>query len=64
MDVFSYGVLLMEVFVSEFPDPSTRKDTMQRIQHPLIAGLVQQCLEVKPEERPPMSYVLQQLHDL
>lgn len=64
MDVFSYGVLLMEVFVSEFPDPSTRKDTMQQIQHPLIAGLVQQCLEVKPEERPPMSYVLQQLHDL
>ena len=64
MDVFSYGVLLMEIFVAEFPDPATRKDMVERIQHPLIAGLVQQCLERKAEGRPHMSYILQQLNEL
>ena len=63
MDVFSYGVLMAEAFLCQFPDPAKREEMIQSLEkkHPSIARLAKQCLLQEPKERPTMSYILENL---
>ena len=63
MDVFSYGVLMAEAFLCQFPDPAKREEMIQTLEkkHPSIARLAKQCLLQEPKERPTMSYILENL---
>ena len=63
MDVYSFGVLLMEMVVHRPPPPTTReKDALIRtIQWAPMKALIQSCTQEGKEQRPTTSNVLQEL---
>ena len=64
MDVYSFGVLLMEMVVHHPPPPTTReKDALIRtIQWAPIKALIRSCTQEGKEQRPVTSNLLQELH--
>lgn len=60
IDVYSYGVLLGEVFTEQLPNPDTLFYTLQHIeaQWPHIHNLMLRCIKRNPEERPDMDTVI------
>ena len=62
MDVFSLGVLLVELFTKEFPDPASLDAMIEQIQYPLLVQLIKQCIEEDRQKRPTMSYILDQFN--
>uniref|UniRef100_A0A1X7TCU0 Serine-threonine/tyrosine-protein kinase catalytic domain-containing protein n=1 Tax=Amphimedon queenslandica TaxID=400682 RepID=A0A1X7TCU0_AMPQE len=44
MDVFSYGVLLMEMSVCQFPDVGKRVAQIKAIKRPTLKNLIEHCL--------------------
>ena len=60
LDVYSYGVLLCEVTVEQFPMDGSLPSMVQtvRITWPFMHGLVTHCTQNHPYNRPTMSYVL------
>jgi len=61
---FSFGVLLVELFTQEFPDPDSLDAMVEQIQHSLLVQLVKQCREEDQQKRPAVSYILGQLNML
>ena len=59
MDVFSFGVLVCEVFSNTFPDFSVFEQKLREIQsdYPPIGKLITKCTETNPEDRPTMQQV-------
>lgn len=64
MDVYSFGVLLVEVFSEEFPFPGRFSGLLQSLSHGnlKIHQLATSCIKQNTVERPSMTYVLTQLH--
>ena len=60
MDVFSFGILLIEMFAHKFPDPEERDEMLGNIKHPL-AKTINKCLHEEPSERPTIKNILQEL---
>jgi len=63
MDVFSYGVLLLEMCSRKFPSAEERVEFLQRVKQPAMVVLIQQCLEHEPQRRPDMSQILEHLNN-
>ena len=61
MDVYSYGVLLLEMCSRRFPNPEECETLLQRVQQPAMVALIQQCMEREPTRRPTMSDIIRQL---
>ena len=61
MDVFSYGVLLVEMATRHFPDKSTLALQIQRIQVPGLPDIIRRCVQDDPSRRPNISDLLTQL---
>ena len=61
MDVYSYGVLLLEMCSRRFPNPEECEALLQRVQQPVMVALIQQCMEREPMRRPTMSDIIRQL---
>ena len=61
MDVFSYGVLLIETCTQQFPDVDDREVLLLSIRWPALASLTTQCLKQEPANRPTMAEILEQL---
>ena len=61
MDVYSYGVLLLETCSRRFPNPEECEALLQRVQQPTMVALIQQCMEREPMRRPTMSDIIGQL---
>ena len=61
MDVYSYGVLLLEMCSRRFPNPEECEALLQRVQQPAMVALIRQCMEREPMRRPTMSDIIQQL---
>ena len=61
MDVFSYGVLLVEMATRRFPDKSTLALQIQHIQVPGLPGIIRRCVQDDPSRRPNISDLLSQL---
>ena len=66
IDVFSYGVLLCEVIMSQLPDRDRFWIMLQRVeqQWPLMHRLILSCIKQKAAERPTMAEILDQLNTL
>ncbi len=64
MDVFSFGVLIIEIYLREFPDPNSRQQMVHQLKlmFPQAAQIVNKCLNKKPLDRLNMSQVLEQLN--
>ena len=60
LDVYSYGVLLCEVIVGQFPVDGSLPSIIEvvRSRWPFMHGLVTSCTQEHPDNRPTMSYVL------
>ena len=61
MDVFSLGVLLMEMANGQFPDRDNLAIQMIGISLPRLQQIVQHCTNSNPATRPSVDVVLQQL---
>ena len=61
MDVYSYGVLLLEMWSRRFPNPEECEALLQRVQQPAMVALIRQCMEQEPVRRPTMSDIIRQL---
>ena len=61
MDVYSYGVLLLEMCSRRFPNPEECEALLQRVQQPAMVALIRQCMEREPMRRPTMSDIIRQL---
>ena len=64
MDVFSFGVLLVEMCSGELAPEEHRDRLLAAIQWPAMVGLIQQCLKYEPHRRPDMSGVITQLEQV
>ena len=61
MDVYSYGVLLLEMCSRRFPNPEECEALLQRVQQPAMVALIRQCMEREPMRRPTISDIIRQL---
>ena len=52
MDIYSFGVLLVEMCTCEFPAPERRAELIQCIRYPQLVDLITQCLNEDPDRRP------------
>ena len=64
MDIYSFGVLLIEMCTCEFPAPDRRPDLIESIQYPQLAELIRRCLNEDQNQRPTAAQVIEYLHTL
>ena len=63
MDVFSYGVLLIEMVVCEFPDVGKRVAQTKAIKRPTLKNLIERCLIENYKQRPAMSDIMNEIKE-
>ena len=65
MDIFSLGVLLVEMLTGEFPDVDERQRQLSMIFHRPLLALVRRCLNENTGARPSASDIITELdHDM
>ena len=66
VDVYSYGILLCEVTMGQFPLEERLPSMIQAIQDRWVFmhGLITACIQEHPDNRPTMSHVLTELNKL
>ena len=63
MDIFSFGVLLVEMCTARFPEVTDRKRLIRSIQHPDMVALIRRCLAEERDERPSASDIITELSE-
>ena len=60
MDVYSYGILLVEMCLRELPEsqPERRQEQIQRIQWVSMVSLIRRCTSIAANDRPTISNVM------
>ena len=61
MDIFSFGVLLMEMLAGEFPASDEQERLLCKIQHQPLLDLIQRCLKQRRQDRPNASDIISEL---
>ena len=61
MDIFSFGVLLLEMLTGEFPDCDNRASQLCKVLHQTLLSLIQRCLQQRKEDRPTASDIIAEL---
>lgn len=61
MDIFSFGVLLVEMFTGCFPEVSSRQRMIASIENSMQASLIQQCTHRDRNSRPSAADVIAKL---
>ena len=64
MDIFSFGVLLVEMCTARFPDPAARERLIRSIREPRLVGLVRQCTAENKDRRPSAADLITWLTEL
>ena len=63
MDIFSFGVLLVEMCTACFPNVADRERLIQSIWQPDRVALIRQCLAENRDERPSASDIITELSE-
>ena len=65
MDVFSYGVLLIEMVLCQFPeeDKSLREAQIKAIKRLTLKNLIERCLIENYKQRPTMSDIIKEINE-
>ena len=61
MDVYSYGILLLEICSQRFPDLEEHEALLQQVHQPAMVAIIRWCLEQEPIVRPDMNEIVVQL---
>ena len=64
MDIFSFGVLLVEMYTARFPEVADRQRLIRSIRHPSMVALIRQCLAEDRNARPSASDIITELSEL
>ena len=64
MDVFSFGVLLVEMCAARFPDVSVREQMIQSIEKPWLVTLIRQCTANDKDTRPTVANIIRELNEI
>ena len=66
VDVYSYGILVCEVTMGQFPMEKRLPNMLEAVRDRwvFIHGLITACIQEHPDNRPTMSYVLVELNKL
>ena len=63
MDIFSFGVLLVEMCSTYFPDVADREHLITSMQHPGMVALIRRCLAEDRHARPSASDIITELSE-
>ena len=63
MDIFSFGVLLVEMCTARFPEVADRERLIRSIQQPDMVALIRRCLAEERDERPSASDIITELSE-
>jgi serine/threonine protein kinase len=61
MDVYSFGVTLMEMIINQFPDRDHLAAQVRLVTEPRLLQLIQRCIDDNPARRPAIRDVLTEL---
>ena len=61
MDIFSFGVLLIEMCTAQFPDVAKRVAMIRSIKERQWVDMIQQCIHQEQAQRPVMSQIISRL---
>ena len=64
MDIYSFGVLLIEMCTCQFPVPERRAELIDTIEQPRLVQLIRQCLNADRERRPTAAQLVDLLHSM
>ena len=64
MDIFSFGVLLVEMLTDQFPDEEHRRQLIASIDHRGFIAIIQECLLEKRDNRPSAQELMSDLNNL
>ena len=63
MDVYSYGVVLIEMMICRIPEVAQRQLHINSIRRPTFKALVERCLKENRRERPTMSEIIRDFNE-
>lgn len=64
MDIFSLGILLVEIFTGRFPDFDVRETLIQSINDVRVVELIRECINEDQERRPTATVIITRLREL
>ena len=64
MDIYSFGVLLVEMCTCQFPAPERRIELIDSINHPGLVSLIVRCLNEDKNRRPTAAQVIDILQSM
>ena len=64
MDIYSFGVVLVEMCTCQFPAPERRPELIQSIEYPQLVELIMRCLNADKDHRPTAAQLIDILQSM
>ena len=64
MDIYSFGVVLVEMCACQFPAPERRPELIQSIEYPQLVELIMRCLNADKDRRPTAAQLIDILQSM